>query len=372
MNFKRDLMKKITRIITQSYIINFILISLLLGNSFVFAAQPNIQFSKNISCTNFAASFGDTVLFGNSEDGGLNHPLGLDPLSSRMFYYGADAEGYGCAFVGWYWEGISVSIQGGMNDQGLCYDLTGIPNTPVNTPPNPTYTVAGSWIMKDVLRLNANVTELIDFFMRCDWSGEWWFQWLFVDAFGDIVIISPGIDGDLVFTRKNAGDDGFLTQTNFNRANNKSGSYPCWRYEASYELLSEIESEEDLTPAKFNEVLDAVHFPKCGGSFTHYSNTFDSVNKLLYLNYMGNFDETATINVTEELEDTEFKAVPIADYFTEETAENGYKNYKKWKGTNIFVYRVLPITAIVIVISGILVGMYFLIKKLIKRTRSKT
>jgi hypothetical protein len=349
---------------------SFIFLTSLFSNNILYVAQSDIQLSKNLSCTNFAASFGDTVLFGNSEDGGLQHPLGMDPLSSRMFYYGADAEGYACAFVGWYWEGYAVSIQGGMNEKGLCYDQTGIPDTPVNTPPNPTYTVAGSWIMKDVLRLNANVSEVIDFFMSCDWSGYWWFQWLFADAFGDVVIISPGIDGDLVFTRKNAGEDGFLTQTNFNRANNKSGSYPCWRYEASYELLSEIEGEEDLTPIKFNEVLDAVHFPKSGGSFTHYSNTFDPVNKILYLNYMGNFDETATVNVTEELDGTEFKAVPIADYFSEETAENGFKNYKKWKGTTIFVYRVLPITAIALILGGISVGVYFLIKKLLKRRKN--
>lgn len=364
-------MKKKSSNLLRSSVIIFTFISCLLFSSIQSTAYSNNLPDKNLSCTNFSASFGDTALFGNSEDGGLNHPLGMDPLSSRMFYYSADAEGYGCAFVGWYWEEISVSIQGGMNDQGLCYDLTGIPDTPVNTPPNPTYTVAGNWITKDVLRLNANVSEVIDFFKSCDWSGYWWYQWLFADAFGDIVIISPGTDGELVFTRKTTGEDGFLTQTNFNRANNKSGTYPCWRYEASYELLSEIESEEDLTPEKFNEILEAVHFPKRGGSFTHYSNAFDPINKMLYLNYMGQFYETAEINVTEELDFSGSKAVPISDYFSEETAEKGFDSYKKWKRTFIFVYKVLPITAIVLIIVGIVVGIYFLIKKLKKRMISK-
>jgi hypothetical protein len=350
-----------------SMVFVYILISSFLSNVLLISSQSTELPSKDLSCTNFGASSGDTVLFGNSEDGGLDHPLGQDPESSRMFYYSAGTEGYGCAFVGWYWEEIYVSIQGGMNDQGLCYDQTGIPDTPVNTPLNPTYTVAGSWIMKDVLRLNANVSEVIDFFMSCDWSGHWWYQWLFADAFGDIVIISPGIDGDLVFTRKNAGEDGFLTQTNFNRANNKSGTYPCWRYEASYESLSEIESEEDLTPNKFNEVLDAVHCGRGRGSFTHYSNTFDPVNKMLYLNYMGQFYETAVINVTEELDFDGSKAVDMTDYFTEETTEKGFESYKKWKRTAIFVYRVLPIVAIVLVVIGIGIGIYFLIKKLKKR-----
>ncbi len=348
-----------------------IILSFLLSNSLLIAAQTSSFPSKDLSCTNFAASFDNNVLFGNSEDGGLSHPLSVDPLSSHTFYYSADSEGYGCAFVGWYWEGYSISIQGGMNDQGLCYDLTGIPDTPVNTPPNATYTVAGSWIMKDVLRLNANVSELIDFMMSCDWSGYWWYQWLFADAFGDIVIISPGIDGNLVFTRKNIGEDGFLTQTNFNRANNKSGEYPCWRYEASYNLLNEIESEEDLTPTKYKEVLEAVHFPKRGGSFTHYSNTFDPVNQMLYLNYMGQFDETATINVTNELDFSGSKAVPMADYFSEETTDEGFDSFKQWKRTAIVIQKVLPITGAVIVAGGIGIGTYFFVKRIRKRKKTQ-
>ena len=364
-------MKKTNFSLLKSSVIIFTLLSSLLCNSFYVKSISNDLPDKNLSCTNFGASFGDTVLFGNSEDGGLSHPLGQYPETTQMFYYGAGAEGYGAAFVGWYWEEISVSIQGGMNDQGLCYDLTGIPDTPVNTPPNPTYTVAGNWVLKDVLRLNANVSEVIDFFKSADWSGYWWFQWLFVDAFGEVVIISPGTDGELVFTRKVAGEDGFLTQTNFNRANNKSGTYPCWRYEASFDSLNEIESEEDLTPGKFNEVLEAVHFPKRGGSFTHYSNAFDPVNKMLYLNYMGQFYETAVINITEELDLDGSKAVPMTDYFTDETVEAGFESYQQWKRNNIFIYRVLPIAAIVIIIVGIGIGIYFLIKKMKKRKIAK-
>ena len=357
-------MKKISLKLFRSLSLGLILLSCLFINSIQISTHSYNQFDNVQSCTNFGASFGDSVLFGNSEDGGLDHPLGQFPSSSRMFYYGAVAEGYGCAFVGWYWEEISVSIQGGMNDQGLCYDLTGIPDTPVNTPPNPTYTIAGNWIMKDVLRLNANVSEVIDFFKSTDWSGHWWFQWLFADASGDVVIISPGTDGELVYTRKEAGVDGFLTQTNFNRANNKSGTYPCWRYEASTEILSEITSEEELTAEKFNEVLDAVHLST--GSYTGYSNVFDPVNKMLYLTYMAQFDETVSINVTEELSDTVFRAEPIADYFSQETVKNGLDFYNKFKRNTIILYRIFPITAIFLVLGGIIAAIYFLVKKLRK------
>jgi len=322
-----------------------------------------------LSCTNFAAAFGDKVLFGNSEDGGLGHPLVMDPLSSRMFYYAADPDEYGCAFVGWLWEGTSVSIQGGMNDQGLCYDLTGIPDTPVNTPPNATYTVAGNWVIYDVLRQNANVDEVINFLKNVDWVGHVWFQWLFVDALGNIVIVSPGTDGELVFTRKTAGEDGFLTQTNFNRANIESGHYPCKRYDASYNLLSGIESENDLNVSKFNTVLEAVYFKK-GLSYTGYSNVFDPVNQMLYLTYMGQFDETVAINVTEELAVSNYHAVPMTDYFSTETVEEGINYFKNFKTRAVTVQVMIFLSVIIPTVGGITAGIYFTVRKLKKRKSS--
>lgn len=355
-------MKTINLKLTGLLSLGFIMLSCLFSNSIQVTSQSYNQFDNVQSCTNFGASFGDSVLFGNSEDGGLDHPLGQYPSSSTMFYYGADVDEYGCAFVGWYWNEVSVSIQGGMNDQGLCYDLTGIPNTPVNLNPNPSYIVDGNWVLKDVLRLNANVSEVIEFFETTDWGGEWWFQWLFVDASGDVVIISPGTDGELVYTRKQAGVDGFLTQTNFNRANNKSGTYPCPRFTASTKILNEITSEEELTVEKFNEVLDAVHLSI--GSYTGYSNVFDPKNQMLYLSYMAQFDETVSINVTDELTDTVFKAIPMDDYFSEETVKNGLDFYNKFKRNTIILYRILPITAIVVILGGIIAAIYFLVKKL--------
>ena len=89
---------------------------------FVSSGQRNSYSFCNLvvgnSCTNFAASINDTVLFGNSEDTGGGHYLRKDPLSTRMFYYpeGADG-GFGCVFVGWLQDGYSRSVQGGMNDQ---------------------------------------------------------------------------------------------------------------------------------------------------------------------------------------------------------------------------------------------------------------
>ncbi len=187
-------MKKLHFNSSKSFSVLFIVLLCLLSNGNLLLAQTNNLPEMDLSCTNFAASFGDSVLFGNSEDGGLGHPLASDPSSSRMFYYAAEEDGYGCAFVGWYWEGTSVSAQGGMNDQGLCYDLTGIPDTPLNSHTHQTYGVDGSWVLYDVLRQNANVSEVIEFLENVDWEGHVWFQWFFADASGDMVIVSPGTE----------------------------------------------------------------------------------------------------------------------------------------------------------------------------------
>jgi hypothetical protein len=325
-----------------------------------------------MSCTNFAASINETALFGNSEDGGMDHYLANEPLSSQVFYYPAAPDGYGCVFVGWL-QGISRAVQGGMNDQGLCYDLTGIPSAPMNPHPEKPYTIGGNWIQRDILRQNANVSEAIDFLNNVYWEGPVWYQWFFADKSGDMVIVSPGTDGELAFTRKMPGEDGFLTQTNFNRATNESelGIFQCWRYKASTQLLNEIKNEEDLTNDAFKSVLEAVHFNK-GSCFTGYSNAFDPNNQMLYLNLLGQFDETAIINATEELATPIDRVIPMTEYFTQDTIDEGLSYFKSFKTRVIIVYRILPLTGIVAIIAGITTAIVFTIRKRKKKKKQNS
>ena len=332
--------------------------------------RHNISQESTLSCTNFAASINETIFFGNSEDGGLSHPLGEDPLSSKMLYYPADINGYGCAFVGWL-AGISRSLQGGMNDQGLCYDLTSIPDAPLNSHLNQTYSVDGSWILYDVLRLNANVSEAIEFLKKVDFEGHVWFQWFFADASGDMVIVSPDPNGEIAFTRKEAGKDGFLTQTNFNIVtyDSEPGGFPCWRYDISTEMLGEIKNEEDLTLEAIDSVLEAVHFDKVG-TFTAYSNAFDPKNQMLHLTFLSQFDDTVVINITEELAISSETIVPMTDYFSQETIDNGLSYYNTFKAKIIMVFLVLPITGIVIILISLFLTIRFTVKRRRKKKKS--
>ncbi|NHJ50020.1 MAG: hypothetical protein FK733_19665 [Asgard group archaeon] len=349
---------------------------LFLASLFVNMEQITIQHKtlqeSNLSCTNFAASINETILFGNSEDGGLGSDLYVDPLSSHMFYYPADAEGHGCAFVGWLKDGYIRGVQGGMNDQGLCYDLTGIPSAPMNPHPEKPYRIGGNWIQRDILRQNANVSEAIDFLNNVYWEGNVWYQWFFADSSGDMVIVSPGPDGELAFTRKEAGVDGFLTQTNFNRITNDSepGNFPCWRYDISTEMLGDIDNEEDLTLDAMDSVLEAVHFDR-EGSFTGYSNAFDPRNQILHLTLLAQYDDTVAINVTEELDITEVNIVPMSDYFSQETIEKGLSYYNAFKTRLIIVRFVLPITGLIVIIISLVLTIRFVIKRIRKKKKSE-
>ncbi|NHK32719.1 MAG: hypothetical protein FK730_15320 [Asgard group archaeon] len=335
--------------------------------------HQKIPHESILSCTNFAAAINETTFFGNSEDGNLDSYLGQYPLSSHMFYYPADAEGYGCAFVGWLRDGYIRGVQGGMNDQGLCYDLTGIPSAPMNPHPEKPYRIGGNWIQKDILRQNANVSEAIDFLNNVFWEGNVWYQWFFADSSGDMVIVSPGLDGELAFTRKEAGIDGFLTQTNFNRITNDSEPrmFPCWRYDISTEILGGITNEEDLTLEAMDSVLDAVHFDR-DGSFTGYSNAFDPKKQLLHLALLAQFDDAIEINVTEELAITEDHIVPMVDYFSQETIDKGLAYYNTFK-TRIIVKRfVLPAIGTVIIIISLVLTIRYVIKKRRKKKISES
>ncbi len=72
-------------------------------------------------------------------------------------------------------------------------------------------------------------------------------QMHFADKTGDAVIVSAGMDAEIVFTRKTQGD-GFLVSTNFNVANPSNGyGYPCWRFDKANDLLEQLIDKKALS-----------------------------------------------------------------------------------------------------------------------------
>lgn len=318
-------------------------------------------FKKNgYNCTNFAASFNETVLFGNSEDASENHPLYENPDGTVIWFLPASAEGYGMMQIGWYWQGSHISYQGGINEYGLCYDSTGIPDINLNDHPEKPYNTNDRYFWSDLLRKCRNITEAIVLINQFNFK-HMWYQVFLIDVTGDAVIVTPNYSGELNFTHKGV-DDGYLAQTNFNRIHPEShyGSYPCPRYETTINLLSNLNNEDNLTVDYFRTILDAIH-QNSFDSYTPYSNIFNPNQQMIYLYFASQFDETVQLNLTYELSLGTHEYY-LCDLVSEQTHENGLVYHQSFL-IKLNLVKVLITIAFIAVPIFIGVGIYFIIRK---------
>ena len=250
------------------------------------------------SCTIFTATVGNKVFFGNSEDYDMKGVY-IWLIPSQEIDAGTP-EGkrlmHGIIFFGFYnndFIGDGVP-QGGMNDQGLCYDANGLPVAPLNDHPerNDTYPeihVGFQWLWE-----LSNVEDAIEFFETHYFGEAIAAQIHYADATGDAVVVSAGTDGEFAYTRID--DSTYLVSTNFNLANPSNGWYPCERYDTACSILDDVNSEEDLTIDICREVLNSVAMYQ-----TWYSNIFDPVNRDVYIYYHHDFNKVVKLNLDEEL-----------------------------------------------------------------------
>jgi hypothetical protein len=149
----------------------------------------------------------------------------------------------------------------------------------------------------------------------------------FADASGDAVLISPGPDGELVFTRKPPGD-GYLVSTNFNVTDPSHGyGYPCQRYETAQGILGQlVEGNSALTVQDAAHVLDAVH-QEGGTSWTIESLVADLPNGMIYLYYFYQFDKPVVLDVAQELANPR-AAGPLSALFPDDVQEEAARRYQ--------------------------------------------
>ena len=242
-------------------------------------------FSGN--CTVFTASYGSTVLFGNNEDvGDRNATVWFVPETETM---------HGWVYFGFldYPAEDGRFPMGGMNDQGLCFDITSVPESQIRYYPGRLRIINAGIFGGRILEYCATVEEAAKFIERYDLSSLGEYQFLFADKTGDSMILCPGTDREMKVIRK---EGVYQVITNFNVLNQKLGQYPCWRYNAASGMLSKIESEDDLTVEYFTSVLKASYT-----RYTTYSTIYDPVNGVAYLYNNHNFDEVCVFNLEEEL-----------------------------------------------------------------------
>lgn len=254
------------------------------------------------SCTIFTVAIGDTVYFGNNEDYKANNAYqwyipsqnittrnGIKEINGGVFF-GFDNNGN---------EGVDTWPQGGMNEYGLCFDANGLPNVDLNLDASMSFPYS-DYALSQVLWECRNVEEVIDWYQNHRWYSLG-AQIHYADKSGDAVVVSVNTTtGKWAFTRKNSA---YLVSTNFNLDNSENGQYPCSRYTAATQMLSEITDENDLSISACARILFEVH--QEGTYRTMYSNIFDPVNFDIYFNYGREFTYYEKINLLEKLAEEE-------------------------------------------------------------------
>lgn len=299
------------------------------------------------ACTIFAISKGDVVLFGNNEDY-YNR--------SDVIYFVPPADGrYGAVYLGQRYE-TRYNPQGGMNEMGLAFDANALPKVRLNEHterPQPR-----TWLAVMMMEDCATVEEAIEMAESYDWGSSMAYQLHLADATGEAVVIGPGADGEIAFTR--IGEENYLVSTNFNLAEPGKSTESCWRYETASTMLKELRGREDLTIEDASAILEAVAMKGVEVN-TVYSNVFDTKNRLVYLYYFHQFGEVVTIDLIEELEEG-FHCSVIGQLFTpeiQEKARTEMRSYAKGQKESPFTLLDDELLAIGLSFSAVLVAAVF-------------
>ena len=260
--------------------------------------------NNNLGCTIVTVTIADKIFFLNNED--YKRPedgtfiLFVPPQEIPSYWNTPDTsvatQIYGFALVGSRFEFLAP--QGGINSEGLSYDINGLPPTPLKNREGIPWDSAFNF--SDILWTNRTVEDVINWFKTrkspCD---RFSFQIHVADASGDAVVISLDSKGDMVFTRK--GDRKYIVSTNFNLVNKSNGNYPCERYDVATEICERLVKENNVSLADCEEILEAAHIEYKNEAGTLYSNIFDLKEKKIYLYHIGKFNQKVEFNLSEEL-----------------------------------------------------------------------
>lgn len=333
--------------------------------------QPKSSAFLGGSCTTFFVSYGDMALLCDSEDMGTDHPLASKPEESVIWFYPSSTHlggKYGVLALGWFCND-SVSFQSGMNGKGLGLGLTAIPPTPLNSHPEKPFspTSHGSLYYR-ILWDSASVTEAIQIASNYDLE-ELHYQILIGDASGDAVIISPGSDGELAFTRKEPTED-YLVASTYNCAIPESyiGGDSFKRYDTAVAALENLENSTNSIVDQCSSILESVHRQSSVqlGAYTAYSSIFDLKSRVTYIHYLSQFDEVIELNMDEELIKGQHY-YRLSELVPMRTNDQALAQYQAAQSRGWLV-----ISGISIGILMLLIGLTFLIYIKVKKRRKQT
>jgi hypothetical protein len=316
------------------------------------SAGFTLESAKSHSCTIFTAVQGDVVLFGDNWD---YHEGDL-----IIGFYPPSSAGYGSIHFG-FREGEKQSYQRVVNEQGLAWAVNSIPRAKLNPHPEKAFDYSKDEFLSTISKNAATVEEALRIAHNYDFGDSMIVQIHIADASGDVVVIGPGPDGEITFTRKPAGE-GYLLSTNFNLA---TGKGPIdFRWDTAVSMLETMRNGQILTPEFAGEILEAIHL-KTLTTHTLYSNVIDLKKGDIYVYYMSQYNEAVKLNIAAELAKGQ-RVVNARDLFSTETADAGDKSYQKFETR----FRAAQVGVITLA-SLLLVGMVFLIVRKVRKSKVK-
>lgn len=218
--------------------------------------------NSTLACTIFNASDKNITLVGNNEDG--------YDKDAKVWFLPSDGEKYGRVYFGFY----NADPQGGMNDQGMFIDF--VQHSPVKIAPSD---FTGSLIVK-VLEECSTLDQALDIskknIAQCLGYGDF----MIVDQFGSSAIISWDWNKNTI------------------QINQKNGENQLLGF--GEPLLRPIfeKGDYDLSVEGFQKMLNDAH----QGDMTIYSNVYDLKNRVVYLNYLHDFNHTVKFDLKKELQ----------------------------------------------------------------------
>ena len=265
------------------------------------------------ACTVCYASKNNIILAGNNEDF-------LNAEAFIQFLPANDGK-YGGIYFGFYYEPGKMQPFGGVNDQGLFFDVASLPNIKLDKMPDGELYTEN--IIEKIMRECSNVDEVINLVRKySNFLYATNAQIMFGDRFGNSIII----EGGNILKKENS----YQIMTNFRQTTEdfNEGNIPCGRYEIANSLLKE---SPEISKELFQNILESVH--QEGPYSTVYSNIYDLKNGIIYLYYFHNFFDEVTLDISNELLKGE-RIVKLDSLFRRNFAAEGFINWKNWELEN--------------------------------------
>lgn len=238
---------------------------------------------RSEACTIVYSYDGQNAFAGNNEDF-------LNNTEAKLWFVPGDHNHYGAAFWGfdYYVFRANWIPQGGMNEHGLFFDRTAVPESDLIK--DRSKKDAGPFFLNKILRKCKTVQEVVDLITQYNLKFFSKGQILFADRNGDCVIIDHN--------HISRSQSPYAVAVNFRQSDPGRGGYPSKRYDGARSML---EKNPEASFSNFESVLEEV--AQTGMEYsTIYSQICDLKAGKIRLYQFRNFENFFELDLAAELQ----------------------------------------------------------------------